>query len=110
MEVKSISIDHLVEQYDLAKCCMIKLDVEGAEHLAILGAMRTIEKFKPVICMEVNDPYTGSSDLKADELLVSMGYSRYLICDQLKAIDQITKPHHNVFYVANKPSEIKYEK
>lgn len=49
-EVHGITIDGL----GLKGCDFIKLDLEGAEPLAIVGAMKTLRKFKPFLVIEVN--------------------------------------------------------
>ena len=49
-EVKGTAIDTL----KLERCDLIKLDLEGAEPLAILGAIDTITKFRPFLVIEFN--------------------------------------------------------
>lgn len=46
----STSIDSL----NLEQCDFIFLDVENYEHEVLIGAMKTIKKFKPAICLEVS--------------------------------------------------------
>jgi FkbM family methyltransferase len=46
-EIKCISIDELIEEHILKKIDMIKLDVEGSEKEAIIGASRSILTYKP---------------------------------------------------------------
>lgn len=41
-----------IDALRLRGCGLIKLDLEGAEGLAILGASRTINKFRPVVIVE----------------------------------------------------------
>ena len=53
--VKSISIDYLAKKHNLKKINFIKLDIEGAEYSALLGAKNSIAKFKPIIYLENND-------------------------------------------------------
>lgn len=36
----------------LESCDLIQLDIEGHEPQALIGAMKTIKKHKPVICLE----------------------------------------------------------
>lgn len=47
-DVSAIPLDML----DLKSCGLIKLDVEGAEGLALLGAANTIQKHRPVLIVE----------------------------------------------------------
>lgn len=49
-DIPMITIDSL----NLEQCNLIHLDIEGYEGFAIKGAIGTIKKFKPVICLEVN--------------------------------------------------------
>ena len=53
--VKSITIDHIVKKNKLKKLDFIKLDIEGAEYLALKGANKSILKFKPIIYLEINN-------------------------------------------------------
>jgi FkbM family methyltransferase len=46
-----------IDQLDLSACDYIKIDVEGAEILALLGAKNTIEKYKPIIWYEHTDKF-----------------------------------------------------
>ena len=50
LPIKIYSIDSL----NLTRCSAIQLDIEGYELPALVGAYRTIEKFKPIIQLEVN--------------------------------------------------------
>ncbi len=50
-QVEMITIDEL----NLDKCDYIKLDIEGAEILALIGGIETIKKFKPIIFFEKTD-------------------------------------------------------
>ena len=44
----------LIDSIDLKFCDLIHLDIEGYEGYALEGALNTIKKFQPVICLEVN--------------------------------------------------------
>ena len=79
-EVNTITIDSLnVEGLDF-----VKIDVEGAESLVLLGGLETLKKYKPVICFESNyktitpemKELFGLSDVKKPiEILKEIGYS-----------------------------------
>jgi len=45
--IESITLDSFVESNAIEKVDFIKMDIEGAEEVAILGACRTIERFHP---------------------------------------------------------------
>lgn len=42
----------MIDDLNLNSCDLIQFDVEGYEYNALKGAEKTIEKFKPVICIE----------------------------------------------------------
>lgn len=55
----------------------IQLDVEGFEHFAILGALETIERSSPLICLELKGigKRYGHPDEDTIALLESIGYT-----------------------------------
>jgi len=74
-----------VDSLNLDRCDYMKMDVEGAEILVLMGAKQTIEKFMPVIWFEKCDK-TVSDEMKASlnidfeipeitDYLKSFGYS-----------------------------------
>lgn len=85
--VDMISIDSL----NLTKCDYIKIDVEGAEILVLMGANETIQKFKPLIWFEQTDK-TVSEEMKesllidfempsVSDYLAKLGYRFYKLND-----------------------------
>lgn len=70
--VEGIAIDSL----DLEGCDLIKLDLEGTEHLALRGARKTIKKFHPFLIIEFNNLVRkyGSSEDNLEKTLLKMGY------------------------------------
>tara|TARA_B100001248_G_C27273911_1_gene404418 strand:- start:22 stop:759 length:738 start_codon:yes stop_codon:yes gene_type:complete len=52
IDVKTYTVDKIVLTEDLQSLDFIKLDIEGAELLALKGAIESIKKFKPKICLE----------------------------------------------------------
>lgn len=56
---------------------LIQLDVEGCEHLAMLGALKMIKDHSPLICLELKglgNTY-GYADSDTMELMKSIGYA-----------------------------------
>lgn len=41
-----------IDQLNLPDCNLIQLDIEGYEYNALVGATKTIEKYRPVLCIE----------------------------------------------------------
>lgn len=71
--IPMITIDSL----NLPQCNLIHLDIEGYEGFAINGAINTIKKFKPVICLEVNGlgRSFGFGKTKIINMLEELNYS-----------------------------------
>lgn len=66
-----------LDDLELQSCGLIKLDLEGAEYFALLGARRTIERCKPVIIVEMNKRGRSNYGLDgpmAADLLAQLGY------------------------------------
>lgn len=59
-----------IDSFNFPDCDMIILDVEGYERSAIKGALKTIEKYKPVIVAE----YTEESNRELLDLIGEFGY------------------------------------
>lgn len=73
--VKLISLDDILS--DIEECSFIKFDVEGYEYFALEGAATIIQKFKPVIMVELNGLSNryNKKDQDVIDLLVKMGYT-----------------------------------
>jgi FkbM family methyltransferase len=70
---KTVTID----SFGLSSLHFIKMDIEGFEPYALAGAMETIQKFKPIILVELNDEALGRNGfIKNDVLLplLKIGY------------------------------------
>lgn len=94
-EIQTITIDSL----NLKGCDFIKVDVEGAEHLVILGAIETIKKYKPYIWFEHNYQKLSNntnSKFKTNttnifELLEDLGYKNNIL-EMYKDNDYLAVP------------------
>lgn len=62
-----------IDDLDLQSCELIQLDVEGHEYDALIGAVETIKKFKPVVCLEWFE-----NQQKLSELLTAFDYKEIL--------------------------------
>ena len=51
MEIKTVSIDDFVDEKKIERVDFIKMDIEGAEPKALLGAEKTILKFRPQLAI-----------------------------------------------------------
>jgi FkbM family methyltransferase len=78
-EVETTTIDDLVDELRLERVDAIKLDIEGAEILALRGGGETITKFKPTIIFELSSPGARrlASAQSVPSLLAGHGYGLY---------------------------------
>jgi FkbM family methyltransferase len=69
---------YLVDDIRLNACDLIHLDIEGYEYYAILGAMETIKKFRPVVVLEVweqlENRFEEDINTKLHDLMLDLGY------------------------------------
>lgn len=69
----AITIDSL----GLPECGLIKLDLEGAEGLALIGARQTIAKYRPVLIVELFREQSrrfGHTEAAVMEIIKGLGY------------------------------------
>jgi FkbM family methyltransferase len=52
--VPCITLDAFVEEQRIERIDLIKVDIEGAEHKFLVGARKTIERFRPIVAIELN--------------------------------------------------------
>lgn len=72
--VSAVALDDL----SLERCDFLKLDIEGAELMALKGATGTIDEYRPTIQCEINPPLMEALGYKPSELenwLATMGYT-----------------------------------
>jgi FkbM family methyltransferase len=78
-------LDDIVQQEELQRVDVIKMDIEGAEFLALQGATRTLSQFRPVLLLEISDrtlAHQGCSSQQVWEFLTQIGYSIYSFDDR----------------------------
>ena len=69
--VPCFTFDQLLADYDLPPPDVVKLDVEGAEHLVVLGMRRTLKRWRPVLMIELHGDACAANTL---EVLDRHGY------------------------------------
>ncbi len=67
----------MVDDLNLINCDLLMFDTEGFEYNILLGAKNTIQKYKPIICLERywGPAHFNISEQQMDSLLSSLGYS-----------------------------------
>lgn len=79
VEVKTTTLDRVVN-YTQWGPQFIKMDVEGAEELVVLGGQETIARFKPIIVMEyLAGKGADSSYKRAVEMMEKAGYKTCIL-------------------------------
>ncbi len=80
VDVETETLDRYVERHSLSRLDLVKIDVEGAERLVIEGGAATLEKFKPILIVELSEHSDAfgysDADLFAD--LKSWNYSLFM--------------------------------
>lgn len=69
-----------LDDFNLESCDLIMLDVEGYEQEAVKGAIQTIEKHKPVLCLEMESQWLARYDATVESLtkiLAELNYIEY---------------------------------
>lgn len=74
---KSVTIDHLVLKHRLKRVDFIKIDVQGAESLVLQGCQQVIQKFCPILMIEIDQVSLQRHNTDAKTLisqLTALGY------------------------------------
>jgi FkbM family methyltransferase len=69
-----------LDSFNLNRCDFIKIDIQGYEYYAFLGAQNTLNYFKPVIFLENSTVKDGKEEImnnKAKNFLLNIGYELY---------------------------------
>lgn len=78
--IKLMSLDDWVEDYHLNKIDFVKVDIDGHEPLFLQGAWKTLDKYDPIILLEVSHPHyldAGFTAWDFYDLLKNRGYKIY---------------------------------
>jgi FkbM family methyltransferase len=80
IQVPTTSLDEYAESAGVKDLAFIKLDIEGSELDALVGAQSVIGRWRPILAVEYSSAAagrTGSSIAELDRLLADYGYNRY---------------------------------
>lgn len=69
-KVKTVRLDTFVKKEKLIPD-IIKLDIEGAEHLALYGAKETLTKYRPILLIELHSIF---ATVEVYQMLNTLGY------------------------------------
>lgn len=67
-----------IDDLALDACDLIQLDTEGYEYYALLGALETINKYKPIVCIEQawSENYYSIPFEQTEKILLDLGYEQ----------------------------------
>ncbi|MDP3290525.1 MAG: FkbM family methyltransferase [Sulfuricurvum sp.] len=94
-------LDDYIINKNIDKVDFIKCDVEGAELLVLIGAKEVIEKYHPIILIEIYEDWTkrfGHSAMDVINYLLSFGYKVKMINHQSKKIENFDSSKLNIVY------------
>ena len=91
------TIDGLVVKYGLPRIDFIKLDIEGAEEVALRGAAESISRDRPILCLELDQQQFTA----VREMLRSYGYTAHLFKQDgdLVRVECIGESARNVIFI-----------
>jgi FkbM family methyltransferase len=80
-------IDHVVRELGLTRLDVIKIDVEGAEYLVLLGLRETLLRFHPKVVMEVVPYQLANMNATVEQVIALMKELGYSPAKQVDATD-----------------------
>jgi FkbM family methyltransferase len=87
LKVHAISLDEWLEITPLKKIDLIKMDIEGAEFRALLGMKQLLQKYQPILFIEIDAQLLRRFDTSPSAIhsrLNTYGYKAYTINDKGK--------------------------
>lgn len=91
--VKTLPLDHFVEQEGIQRVDLIKIDTEGTENLILNGSHKTILQFKPIIICET---LFNRIEKELETIMQSHGYEFYNHLDQkLHRVNSLVREKDN---------------
>ena len=76
------TLDAYLAAHPVKRLDIVKIDIDGAEMLALSGARETLEKFKPLVFIELCTTTSAAAGYEADDIvtfLLNMNYKLYSI-------------------------------
>jgi FkbM family methyltransferase len=107
ISVPTLSLTEFAQRIDLQRLDLIKMDIEGAEFDALVGAGPIIVRFRPTIILEATPEDIGLPPEKRWDAIVSFlagyNYAMYRFNDEgkLERTDQLSNFDPNVVFLPN---------
>ena len=89
VDCEVIALDNLLP--DFTNLRFIKIDIEGAEYFALQGMRKTVEKFRPLILIEINPFFLKGFNLteqQLKDLIDDLGYDTFVYDEKSKRLNK----------------------
>lgn len=96
------AFDHEFDSYGITRIDFMKFDIEGGELSALRGAKQSIEKFKPLVMVEINDATYAAAGYSSQDIynfFTAIAYLPYQIVGdgKLKAASPVVGMKNIIF-------------
>lgn len=100
-KVRMTKLDNYVREQNITKIDFIKIDIEGAEYLALLGMEQTLMQYKPMLMIEILEQNNSENARKIELFLKQLNYKKYFIDDdgKLSSTNQNISRNNYIFSV-----------
>jgi FkbM family methyltransferase len=108
-------LDDYVEEHQIGRIDVIKMDIEGSELFALKGMQHVIKHHRPLLLMEINRPACTragySPEMIWDFLVAEFGYKAWIINQSAESCRQLTgfqgiDTKNVLFHSAELPPEV----
>jgi FkbM family methyltransferase len=104
--IEQTTVDQFVKSRKLNRLSLIKADIEGWEGFMLRGGAQSIQKFKPVLYLELYEPHlkrTGEDLQEIWDMLMGWGYRAHVYDEAQDTLETVDKPDgdNNFFFIAS---------
>ncbi len=103
------TVDRAVAEAGLTRVDFIKIDVEGYEPAVLRGALRTLERFRPTLLIEIEDRHLEkfrASSATIIDLLAPHGYQMHALVDGAwRPVEAVSERIRNYLFTVDRPHE-----
>jgi FkbM family methyltransferase len=104
-EIELTTLDGWAKEHELSRVDIIKLDIEGAETIALRGMSDVLERFQPTLILEINPMWMERLSTSPEELLSLLNLHDYLVFD-IRYRGRFPRIENRIEYVdSNSPRE-----
>jgi FkbM family methyltransferase len=104
-KVQAVALDEWVEQNKIGKIDLVKIDIEGAEFLALKGMAQTLKKSQPVLFIEISVLLNLYNNTPSElyDFLNKLNYKPYRVLSEksITSASQATEDHLVIFIPGN---------